>query len=435
MRLVLLEELAPGGFVQPVAIDVLTLDVPPEGVVVEVAGGDEDRHQRGVEEQLLDRAQRAEPDEVPGGRGQVVADLEAPVLGLDVDVADDVHLVEAAGAQAALVGHPDVLELEGLEAHHLGGHGVNGGLVGRGQHQVLAHGDQGSRAGTVADGGAVHHAEQAGVDFPLDGQQVDEGLVDPGVGVVAPGGQQAAEGVLHRPGGGGVDMALDRGQVDDILAVEVVGEADALGEDAVEDQHLGLGLVDLPGHVVAAEVEQQGDAVLLVQRTVLVVDVALLGDGDHGLVLDGHQVAAALAGPHGLDDPLELPGGGVGRGHRQVPGDVVLEDGGLARRQGLFVLGEAHRPGGVLDDGFGFGLDDGDGGAGHDALLTGKRGGCPWTASRLAHKSSPAKSGFVTLSPVQVVSRLLGPELYGFYLVNKARLVITCWCLAHFLLL
>ena len=89
-------------------------------------------------------------------------------------------------------------------------------------------------------------AKMPGVDLLLDRQQVDQRLVDPGVGVVAVVVQQAAEGVLHRAGGRGVDVALDRGQVDDVLAREVVGDADALGEDVVQHVHLGLGLVDRP---------------------------------------------------------------------------------------------------------------------------------------------------------------------------------------------
>ena len=63
---------------------------------------------------------------------------------------------------------------------------------------VLDHRDHGARARAVAGGGAVHHREDAGVDLLLDGQQVDQRLVDPGVGVVALGVEQAAEGVLHR---------------------------------------------------------------------------------------------------------------------------------------------------------------------------------------------------------------------------------------------
>jgi len=54
--------------------------------------------------------------------------------------------------------------------------------------------------------------------------------VNPTVGVVPVGGQQAAKGVLHRASGRGVDVALDRGQMDDVLAQEVVGDANPVGK-------------------------------------------------------------------------------------------------------------------------------------------------------------------------------------------------------------
>ena len=119
-----------------------------------------------------------------------------------------------------------------------------------------------ARAGAVAGGGAVHHGEDAGVDLLLDRQQVHQGFVDPGVGVVAVFAQQPAEGVFHRPGGGGVHVGLDRGQVDDVLADEVIGDADAFGVDVVQGQHLGLGLVVDPGHILLAEVVAHRDVVV-----------------------------------------------------------------------------------------------------------------------------------------------------------------------------
>ena len=67
----------------------------------------------------------------------------------------------------------------------------------------------------------------------LNREQVDERFVDPGMRVVAPRVQQAAERVLHRAGRRGVDVALGRRQVDDVLAEEVVGDVDPLGEDAI----------------------------------------------------------------------------------------------------------------------------------------------------------------------------------------------------------
>ena len=85
-----------------------------------------------------------------------------------------------------------------IEAHQLGGHGVDGHLVGRGQEHVLDVGDHAARARAVAGEGAVHHREDAAVDLLLDHQQVDQRLVDHRVGPVAALVEQAAEGVLHR---------------------------------------------------------------------------------------------------------------------------------------------------------------------------------------------------------------------------------------------
>ena len=181
--------------------------------------------------------------------------------------------------------------------------------------------------GPVAGGGAVHEGEDAGVDLLLDGQQVDQGLVDPGMGVVAVVAEQAAEGVLHRAGGRGVDVALDRRQVDDVLAAEVVGDADALGEDLVQRQHLRLRAGRAPSACLRAEVVAHRDAVVPADRHVAVQVLALEGVGDHGLVLHADQV-----GETGILQrqyrALELPGSGVGAGHGIMPGDVVLEDGG-----------------------------------------------------------------------------------------------------------
>ena len=54
---------------------------------------------------------------------------------------------------------------------------------------------------------------------------------------------------------------------------------------------------------------------------------AFEGIGDHGLVLHADQVIeTGLA--QGQDGAFQLPGGGVGAGHGEMPGDVIFEDGG-----------------------------------------------------------------------------------------------------------
>ncbi len=68
------------------------------------------------------------------------------------------------------MGQADVVDGQGVEAHQLGGHGVDGHLVGRGQDDVLDLRLHGARAGAVAGGGAVHHGKDARVDLFLDGK-------------------------------------------------------------------------------------------------------------------------------------------------------------------------------------------------------------------------------------------------------------------------
>src|SRR5436309_14985182 len=69
-------------------------------------------------------------------------------------------------------------------------------------------------------------------------------------------------------------------------------------------------------------------------RHVMVEILAFEGVGDDGLVLHTHQVVESGL-PEGEDRSFELPGRGVGRWKRIVPGNVVLEDGGASRVQRL----------------------------------------------------------------------------------------------------
>jgi hypothetical protein len=160
-----------------------------------------------------------------------------------------------------------------------------------------------------------------------------------------------AKRVLHRAGGVGVDVALDGGQVDDILAEEVVGNVDALGEDLVEHEHLRLGLVGNPLHVLVAEVVEDGDVVLLKKGDVVVQVFALECVGDDGLVLHADQVLVAV-GAESLDRAFKLPWRGVGAGERVVPGDVVLEYCGRAFVEGAGHAGQFSQAGNVFEDSF-----------------------------------------------------------------------------------
>ncbi len=237
------------------------------------------------------------------------------------------------------------------------------------------------------------------MDLLLDGEEIDEGAVDPGVSVVAVGREQAAERVLHGAGGRGVDMALDRRQVQDVLAEEVVGDADAVREDVVEHVHLRLGAILHPAHVLVLEVVEDGDVVLAEERDVVVEVLTLEGVGHHRLVLDAGDVfVAGLL--QGQDRPFELPRRRVGRRERVVPGDVVLEDGGGARVERRLHVGELGEPLDVVEDGGGLDLEDGDLGLCHgagmpNAARCGKRGRAVRGRFTVAARSCRRRGGWI----------------------------------------
>jgi len=173
----------------------------------------------------------------------------------------------------------------------------------------------------------------------------------PAVRIVALCVQQSAKGVLHGACGGRVDMAFDCWQVDDALALEILGHEDALRENAVQHVHAGLGLVDLPLDVRILKVVQDGDVVAPEDRHIVVEVFALESIGHHRLVLDAYLsgIAASLQGE---DCALQLPGGGIRTGKRQVPGDIVLEDDGVAGGEIAFHLCQFDQAIIVIQDGF-----------------------------------------------------------------------------------
>ena len=62
---------------------------------------------------------------------------------------------------------------------------------------------------SVAGERTVHHRKQPAVNLLLDHQQVDQGLVDDGVGPVSVFVEQPPEGILHRSGRRREDVSLD----------------------------------------------------------------------------------------------------------------------------------------------------------------------------------------------------------------------------------
>ena len=63
----------------------------------------------------------------------------------------------------------------------------------------------------------------------LDSEQVDQGFVDDGMGIVPRLVQEAAKGIFQGTCIVGVDMRLDGGEVDDVLSKEVSGIRMPLG--------------------------------------------------------------------------------------------------------------------------------------------------------------------------------------------------------------
>src|SRR6202020_2022355 len=88
------EELPPARLPLPGLERAPVLQRPAVVVVVGLAPGDEELHQRGVKEQLLEPLHRPEPHQVADDAGAVVADLEPPALAPDRVgiVADDLDV-------------------------------------------------------------------------------------------------------------------------------------------------------------------------------------------------------------------------------------------------------------------------------------------------------------------------------------------------------
>src|SRR5882672_2088900 len=91
----------------------------PEVVVIDVRGERRPDHQRGVQQQTLERPQRAATDELVAPDHQAAAGLEAHVQPGRVGVAHNLDLARVGHAEAALVAHLQVRDRERVEAHDL----------------------------------------------------------------------------------------------------------------------------------------------------------------------------------------------------------------------------------------------------------------------------------------------------------------------------
>jgi len=292
--------------------------------VVEVAGQGRPHDERRAEEDALQEAQEPDtqhlvsPDHQapPGPETEVHAGY---VLSLNLDPAEVPH------PESSLMAHPDVGNVQGLEAHDLGRHRVHGHRIGAGQQDVPHPGFHGPGPGPVPAHRAVHDGEDAGMELLLHDHEVHKDLVDVLVGVVADLLQQAPEGVLDRPGCDRVAVGLDRGQVDDALADEHPGDLYPLGKDPVQLEKLLLEGVDRPLHLGQGI---EGKAVLPEDGKPAVVLRSLDRVGDHGLVLHREKALLPVSRPQERPEyALELPGLGGAGGEILGPGKVELEEG------------------------------------------------------------------------------------------------------------
>ena len=87
-------------------------------------------------------------------------------------------------------------------------------------------------------------------------------------------------------------MGFHGGQLDYVLPDEGLGDLDAVGEDVVEGEHLGLGPVLDPADGVFLKVHVW-EVVLVGDDLLLVADLAFPGVDDHGTVVSGDEVGVA----------------------------------------------------------------------------------------------------------------------------------------------
>lgn len=193
------EQLPPPRALAPLRGDAFVFRRPIEIVLFDFADEGRDDDQWRAQHQFLQHPRWAVPRQPRQETVRVVAYFEAPTLPGNV-IAHQLDVARIAHTQAVFVRQADVFDAERVEPHQLGGDGVDGDLICRGQDDVLLDGPDHARPGSISGGRAVHHREDAGVDFLLDRQQVHERFVNPRVGVVPVFAQQTAESVLHRAG-------------------------------------------------------------------------------------------------------------------------------------------------------------------------------------------------------------------------------------------
>src|SRR2546428_11298528 len=83
----------------------------PEPVVVDVRGERRPHHQRRMEQQMLERAQRTATDELIAPDHEAATGLESHVGGSRLDVPDDLDVARIGDPEAPLVTHSQIRNL------------------------------------------------------------------------------------------------------------------------------------------------------------------------------------------------------------------------------------------------------------------------------------------------------------------------------------
>ena len=301
-----------------------------------------------------------------------------PVLVGGVEIADDLDVTRVATPQPEVVRQADELDGQRVHAHQLGGHRVDGDLVGAGENHVLGVRHHAARARAIAREGAVHHGEDPAMNLLLDHQQVHERLVDDRMRPVPLLVEQPAERILHGAGGGREDVGLHGGQVDDVLADEAARNHEPVGIDLIEAEELLREIADRvldvdPGLVALVEMDVL-QAMRLDHVELLVLAFAEMGVDDHGAVVAGvDQVLAVAVGGHRPDHAVELPRRGRAAGEEEMPGDVDLERRLHVLGQHVLIAREVHQPVVIAEDRARRGAKDGNLTLAHSAAIRFRR--------------------------------------------------------------
>jgi len=250
----------------------------------------------------------------------------------------DLDLVRVAGAKAAVVSNPDVIDRHRIKTHYLRCHRIDGHLVLACKQNIADIGLHRPWTGAVATDRTIHDRKDPGVDLLLDREEIYQHLMDHLVSVVAVLRDQAPKSVLYCPGGGRVAVGLDGWKMDDVTAKEGFGDED-LSKEIIHREHLGFRRKKHPFNVGQGLIL---DAVPLENREPLVVVCTLPGMGDHGLVLDADNILVAILSER-REHSIKLPGRRGARRIKQAPGEVDLQYGFLIPVNTALVTSTVHQ--------------------------------------------------------------------------------------------